>query len=565
MNNFGLDTTTLISTLGIVALLLALMAYQSRGHASQSRSWLGWSALTLELLAGSMAIYWSVQQGSGLLTGIFVVGFIGLALAKASIVAAVSKAYEESNHSALFFGVVSLLGAYAVVYFAGSFHGGIESAGKAAQEATASAPIRAIDAQLETARDKLTSLSGYADSSKAATESSKAKQLQSRLNAANQALSRCPANYLTKCINPNQAKVDDLQNQLSALTYYSGNQDYSGTKQLIADLETQRAEMLSGGSMASESGHGADDRMIAWLLNMPEEQARDLKWLIFVLAFDVLSLLFRLTGEFVSRGIPETKQITRQLAVLIESGISLPNAAMMLAGGSNQSGGNGVGHYGGVGGHSAGSVNLSNSSIGTLPSEKAKPATAAYQQPLKVAETAPATESEKQAEQPQKIPFGFAPPVKSGVKNEFAKDQKAGGTGLNNPVLGKANFHYDLPLTEPNQKSVQTVSTPSAEGIAAKPVQTVSKPSADGIGGLYPQWVEAVKAGECKPSVRPSWEWIQKRIAAKETGSRTHDRTRISAMQKAFFSRAISDGYMVKNPNWTNGKKKFIWNSEVQA
>ena len=283
------DSGTLITSLGIVALFLALIAYQQRGHVNQARSWLGYSALTLELLAGSMAIYWSVQQGSGLLTWIFVLGFVGLAVAKATVVSAVSKAFTDANHPALLFGLTSLLGAYAIVYFAGSFHGGIESAGKAAQEATASAPIRAVDAQLESARAKLTGLSNYADGNKAASESAKAKQIEGQLNAARTALSRCPANYLTKCINPTQAKIDALQSQLNALSYYSGNQNYSGTKQLIADLETQRADLLTGGNIASESGHGADDRMIAWLLNIPEERARDLKWLIFVLAFDILS------------------------------------------------------------------------------------------------------------------------------------------------------------------------------------------------------------------------------------------------------------------------------------
>ena len=332
INTAGFSSETLIATLGIIALFLALVAYQQRGHADQSRSWLGYSALTLELLAGSMAIYWSVKNGSGLLTWIFVLGFVGLAVAKASIVPAVSKAFTDDNRPALFFGVISLLGAYSVVYFAGSFHGGIESAGKAAQEATASAPIRALDAQLEAAREKLTSLANYSDANKAAAESTKASSLNAQLAGARVALSRCPTNYLTKCINPNQQKIDSLQSQLSALTYYSGNQSYSGTKQLIADLETQRAELLTGGNIASESGHGADDKMIAWLLNIPEEKARDLKWLIFVLAFDILSLLFRFTGEFVSRGIPETRLISRQLELLLKSGHSLPDAALMLSG-----------------------------------------------------------------------------------------------------------------------------------------------------------------------------------------------------------------------------------------
>lgn len=219
-----------------------------------------------------------------------------------------------------------------MVYFAGSFHGGIEGAGKAAQEATASAPIRAIDSQLDAARDKLNSLSNYADSARASKERAAAAVLNTQLTNVRAALSRCPANYLTKCINPNQRKIDQLESQLSSLTYHTGNQSYSGTKQLIADLETQRADLLTGGGIASESGHGADDRMIAWLLNVSEERARDLKWLIFVLAFDILSLLFRLTGEFVARGVPETRLLTRQLAVLLESGYTLPNAALMLAG-----------------------------------------------------------------------------------------------------------------------------------------------------------------------------------------------------------------------------------------
>ncbi len=206
------SSESLIVSLGIIALFLSLIAYQQRGHVNQSRSWLGYSAMTLELLAGSMAIYWSVKNGSGLLTWIFVFGFVGLAVAKASIVPAVSKAFTDRNHPALLFGVISLLGAYSVVYFAGSFHGGIEGAGKAAQEATASAPIRALDSQLEAARDKLSGLSNYADSSKAAKESATAKALDIKLSNARTALSRCPTNYLTKCINPNQRKIDSLQN-----------------------------------------------------------------------------------------------------------------------------------------------------------------------------------------------------------------------------------------------------------------------------------------------------------------------------------------------------------------
>ncbi|MCB1637440.1 MAG: hypothetical protein KDI15_01185, partial [Thiothrix sp.] len=102
---------------------------------------------------------------------------------------------------------------------------------------------------------------------------------------------------------------------------------------------------------------------------------------------------------------------------------------------------------------------------------------------------------------------------------------------------------------------VETLSKPSADG----PVETLSKPSADGLTSLYGMWVSAVQAGECKPSVRESWGWIQKRISARETGSRTHDRTRISNLQKAFFAKAMHEGLMTLNPAYRNGGKKYLW------
>lgn len=321
----------LLATSGIIALLCALVAWQQRGNANEVSVWLGWSALSLEMLAGAMAIYWSVQNGIGLLSFIFVFGFVGLAMSKATIVTALSKALNDTNYAALVVSAITLLGAYSIVYLAGSFHGGIESAGKAATEATASAPIRALDAQLAIAWDKQSGLAAFADSGRAASEEVKATQLNSQLTAARTALSRCPANYLTKCIRPNQAKIDRLEMQLSELTYYSGNTEYSGTKQLIADLESQRAALLSTGGIANESGHGADDAMIAWILNVSVEKARDLKWLIFVLAFDILSLLFRLSGELVSKGLPSSRLLTRQFKVLLDGGHDPMQAAHMLA------------------------------------------------------------------------------------------------------------------------------------------------------------------------------------------------------------------------------------------
>lgn len=321
---------TLIPTLGTIAVALALIAWQTRGNRYKTRAWLGWSALTLELLAGAMAIYWAATNGQGLLVWIFVLGFVGLALGKATIVSAVVDAYERGLMGALGVGILTLLGAYAVVYAAGSFSGVIESTGKAAQAAEQSAPIQALDAQIAAAQGKLGTLSQYADAGRASAESTRATALQSQLSEAREALAKCPPTYITKCVNPAQSRIDALQRELSTLTYHGNNQAYAGTQQLIADLQTQRATLLQSGTTTT-SGLGADDKLIAWLLGVELEQARSLKWLIFVFAFDVLSLAFRLTGDMVASGIPDHKRAAKRLEVLMESGYSLTQAANLLA------------------------------------------------------------------------------------------------------------------------------------------------------------------------------------------------------------------------------------------
>lgn len=138
-------------------------------------------------------------------------------------------------------------------------------------------------------------------------------------------------------------------------------------------------------------------------------------------------------------------------------------------------------------------------------------------------------------------------------------NQKQGATGLQNPALGTAEEQHPLPIGEPEQPQGK----PQAGGSEELSGETPSKPQAGGsddpTGSLYPVWVAAVRAGECRPSVDETWKWIQKRIAPKETGSKTNDRTRIGKMQKGFFARAIHEGLMTINQNYTNGGKKYLW------
>ena len=126
------------------------------------------------------------------------------------------------------------------------------------------------------------------------------------------------------------------------------------------------------------------------------------------------------------------------------------------------------------------------------------------------------------------------------------------------PVLGGFESPRDG-VASHDLSEAETPREPQAGGLNKVYEMTPRKPLAGGSDGLFNEWVKAVKAKECKPSVDPTWTWIQKRISNKETGSRTHDRTRISHMQKAFFSRAMKEGLMIENPNYTNGGKKYLW------
>ncbi|WP_028488164.1 hypothetical protein [Thiothrix lacustris] len=126
----------------------------------------------------------------------------------------------------------------------------------------------------------------------------------------------------------------------------------------------------------------------------------------------------------------------------------------------------------------------------------------------------------------------------------------------------RENRTGNAPTSATTKPLQETTLKPLAKGSEAVQAETLSKPLAKGSEGhesLYAEWVAAVRVGECKPSVEPTWHWVQKRIAPTETGSKTNDRTRISNMQRAFFSRAMKEGLMQVNPNYTNGGKKYIW------
>jgi hypothetical protein len=354
------------ATLAIFAALAALIAWQVKGTPEKCRNWLASSAMSLEALAMAMAVFWAIQQGAGILSVFFAAGFVGLALSKAVTISALVQAHREHKHGAFFVALVALLGAYFTVYGAGVFEGTLHSAGKHEQAAAESAPVTAIDAQLQAARGRLESLAGYADAGKADAEISQAKadaaqaqgrisELQARISDALQAVplnsQGKPAGRSLGALSQNCAEsysghysgacgaVRDMRREMSALAgsgggtgdYARGHSEYSGMRAHIAELETRRAELLAGGASTGTAA-GADDRLVSWVFGLENIQnAAGLKWLLLVAIFDFLSLALRLAGELLL-GRDIAGEYARKLAALINAGLDPARAGAMLGG-----------------------------------------------------------------------------------------------------------------------------------------------------------------------------------------------------------------------------------------
>lgn len=159
---------------------------------------------------------------------------------------------------------------------------------------------------------------------------------------------------------------------------------------------------------------------------------------------------------------------------------------------------------------------------------------------------------------PAQNPIGFTFPTVA--KSTLPKPKHLGTQEEQLPLvdLGSFKARRDV-FASPALSDSEPQEKPQAGAFQSPSDTTPRKPQAGGDEGLFGEWVNAVKSKECKPSVDPTWTWIQKRISNKETGSRTHDRTRISNMQKAFFARAMKEGLMIENPNYKNGGKKYLW------
>ena len=349
----NIDSQSLVTGVSMACIVALLFAWQLRGDPARCRAWLGYGASFLDLLAAGLALSWAVMQGAGLLTILFSAGFIGLALSKATTAGAMVSAYRAGNTSAVVVGGLTLIGVYSVIYLAGVFGGTHDSVEKQALAAQASAPVKAVEAQLETARIRLEGLAGFADSGKARADTalqqaardfheSRTADLRAELAAAEAALQACDPSHKTRCIAPAQAEIARINSLISSAVagttsngageYASRHAEYVGVKAHIADLEAKRAELLSSGGAAVMQAAGADDRLIAWLTGVEAERASGLKWLFFVLAFDILSLGLRIFSELHESGAGERDQAARRYKALLATGMSPHAAAQAMSG-----------------------------------------------------------------------------------------------------------------------------------------------------------------------------------------------------------------------------------------
>lgn len=165
------------------------------------------------------------------------------------------------------------------------------------------------------------------------------------------------------------------------------------------------------------------------------------------------------------------------------------------------------------------------------------------------------------SDMPKQQTFGFIPD-RNAPSARLTPDMDAAATPATTyrqAISSGFSGYQDTPLDAPAKPRAR-----GSEESEKKPVHGVSGageklPEKHDLESLYPAWVAAVNAGQCRPSVDSSRVWIQRKIAPSMTGSKTNDLKRVDNMRKAFFARAIREGRMQENSNYRSGGKKYLW------
>ncbi len=150
------------------------------------------------------------------------------------------------------------------------------------------------------------------------------------------------------------------------------------------------------------------------------------------------------------------------------------------------------------------------------------------------------------------------------LPDQYQPKQKVGFVDTDNrptPIESRAKAS-----TMERQKSLpmETISNPS-EKLVSDPARRVKngleKGSKNGLKRstdlLFPDWKRAVLNGNCKPSVTGSRRWVQQRIASTQD-KKTYTPKEIGFITDGFFTRAISEGFIHENPDYRNGRAKYL-------
>jgi hypothetical protein len=343
------DWRVAVALLGIIGAAGVLIAWQHRQDKGTASRWLGYAALSLELLGLALSVFWAVNAPDGvILPVIFVVGWLGMLVGRAILIPQLVAERGAGFQATAWAGLIM---AYLALYGSGLFHALNDSADAAQARLESSLPAQALDSEIQAARERLAALAGYADPEKAhadenaasaaaAASAAQRQALQADLSAARAALAGCPANHKTRCINPANAEIARIESLLAGAGsaaavgggYAARHSEYVGLQAHLVELQKQRAALTTSGQ-GVQSAWTADDRFIAWLLGITEEQANRVKWLIFTAIFDMLSLAFRIVSAYLSQVVGGAEVIKRKFAMLLDAGLSPIDAAALVAGG----------------------------------------------------------------------------------------------------------------------------------------------------------------------------------------------------------------------------------------
>ena len=164
-----------------------------------------------------------------------------------------------------------------------------------------------------------------------------------------------------------------------------------------------------------------------------------------------------------------------------------------------------------------------------------------------------------QSEDIQKQPMGFVNtdgdnsrpiPKKSSAKTSTMDRQNDlfNDTAQTLPNNTAQNTTNNTAQTLPNTAS-------SDKGQAVLDTGSEKQDEIKGAGLLFPDWKRAVLNNYCKPTITGSRNWIRQRI--KEGDSVVHKSSReyVSNIVDRLFTRAIKEGFMHENKEWTQGMR----------